>query len=113
MPKTTINYQQEIKLELNAVSTLTPNQYLRIDNLQLDISFGPNMLGKRINIKAYGIGDEMWEFQSVELFEMHHQLVDTDLDSLQMRWQVERIEFKPCQENNHPIFVGVRSLNLP
>lgn len=114
-----INYQymtafilsKELKLdaEKEILFTLPENEKIKIEELQLEINCGFNMLDKKVQITIYG--ERKIELPVITLSQMYKLLIDlSSLFPKEKEWYVTHLLIKPCQTINYSISFGVNKL---
>ena len=79
---------------------------VKIEELQLELNCGFNMLDKKIQITIYG--QKKIELPVISLSQMYKFLINVNsLVPKETDWYVTHLIIKPCQQLNYPISVGI------
>ena len=102
---------EELKLdgENELKISLPSEQKTKIEDLQLEISCGFDMLNKKLKISV--CGDSTAEIPQITLSQMHQLKIDlrTQLPE-EKGWHVTHLLVAPCQKVNTSITVGINIL---
>jgi hypothetical protein len=77
-----------------------------INNMTLEINCGFNMYSKKLQIILMSEKNEL-ELPEITLSQMYK--LQIAINRQKMDWNVTSLIIRPCQKNNHPIFIAVLS----